>query len=656
MKNRVAVVLLGLLGLVAVGASSASAARPIVSQVGLANRCVTFKPALPLAGPVYLKPTALDRRYMLYGGPGRLLASDNGKSVLTAQPGPNAEWSIRPDQSKAYFQAHKAFSVFPIESPGNGYSAQIRPAKGCVKYPEASVGASGPTFKGTRKDGTVKGFVDSHLHITASLRAGGQVISGENYNRFGITKALGRDADVHGSDGSKDITGNLLRIGFPAGKHDTAGWPGFTGWPTNNTNTHQQVYYVWLKRAWEAGMRLTVAQTVEDQPICEIEPVTSHSCDETATVKLEIRKLKGLQNYVDAQAGGKGRGFFRLVYSPKQARKVIEKGRLAVLIGIESSNPFGCSEKNGVPACTKKKIDRSIADLHKAGVRDMFLAHWVNNALAGPSPEGGIKGAFINVFNKFQTGSYLTVENCPDPAEGEVVESLSQTEINVLSNYFPKTAYLKDEPLPEYPDTAQCNTEGLTSLGAYAVRQLMKNHMLIELDHLSEKARAAVLKIGVEHRYPLVSGHTGTGGAWSASKLKTLYRLGGFASATPDQAPGLTDKLLSFDQYRTKNHYFGVGLGTDTGGFSSLPGPAADAATNPLPYPFKSYDGKVTFQREQTGDRTFDFNTDGVAQYGLFADLLANVERQPKGKQAMASLFRSAEAYLQTWQLAYERK
>ena len=104
------------------------------------------------------------------------------------------------------------------------------------------------------------------------MRAGGAVIYGEPFDPFGITEALGHDADVHGADGSDDVTGNLLRTGLPFGTHDTHGWPTFAGWPTFDTNTHQQIYYRWLERAWMAGERLVVAQTVEDQPICEIEP------------------------------------------------------------------------------------------------------------------------------------------------------------------------------------------------------------------------------------------------------------------------------------------------------------------------------------------------------------------------------------------------
>ena len=75
------------------------------------------------------------------------------------------------------------------------------------------------------------GYADAHVHVTANLRAGGQTIYGEPYDRFGVTEALGHDADEHGPDGSLDVTGNLLRSGSPAGTHDTHGWPTFAGWP-----------------------------------------------------------------------------------------------------------------------------------------------------------------------------------------------------------------------------------------------------------------------------------------------------------------------------------------------------------------------------------------------------------------------------------------
>src|SRR4051794_38469554 len=497
----------------------------------------------------------------------------------------------------------------------------------------------------------VSGFVDAHLHITANERAGGRVISGKPFDPRGISSALGDDAAVHGADGSLDVTGNLLRSGLPFGMHDTHGWPSFSGWPTFDTMTHQQVYYTWLQRAWRAGLRIVVAQTVEDEPFCRIEPVRIHSCREPVAIAQQIGTLRQLQAYIDARSGGPGRGWFRLVYDPARARRISARGKLAVLIGIESSNPLGGSELQGRPQCTRADVDRRLAAAHRLGVRSLFVAHWVNNAFAGAALEGGAKGAFINIFNRIQTGRWLTTEACPQAGEGEEPRTLTQGELRVLASFFPTTTAIADEGMPTYPAGPQCNSKGLTALGRHLIRRLMAEHMLIEVDHLSEKARESVLRMAEAAHYPLVSSHTGAGGTWTGRALRRLYALGGFATARPDTAAPLAKRILMLCRIARG----GVGLGSDTGGFSALPAPREDADTDPLPYPFRSYDGKVLFDRQRTGERTFDLNTDGVAHYGLFADLLADVRRRPGGPAALRVLFRSADAYLRTWRRVLAR-
>ena len=488
---------------------------------------------------------------------------------------------------------------------------RFKRARGCAPYPEAELGTKGKTFKGTTRNGSVLGFADPHIHVTADLRAGGLVISGETFDKFGITEALGHDADVHGSDGSQDVTGNLLRSGNPAGTHDTHGWPTFAGWPSNDTYTHQQIYWRWLERAWMAGERLLGAMVVEDEPLCNIEPRKSHSCDETDTIKLAIERLHGLQDYIDAQSGGRGKGFFRLVTTPEQARRVIERGKLAVLIGVESSNPFGCRLENGQPRCTREQIDAGIALLEGLGVRSLFPAHWVDNALAGAALEEGDKGTFISAMQLSYTGFPFQTGPCPEPGQG-----------------------------------SSCNSRGLSDLGEYAIEKLMDAHLLIEADHLSELARLKVLDIAERRHYPLISSHTNTGGFWTDADLRRLYALGGFAVARLDDADKLPGEINRYRSFKSPNRYLGVGLGSDTGGFNELPGPTA------LTYPFRPFRGHVVFTRQRTGERSFDLATDGVAHYGLVPDLLAKVQSEPHGREAMALLFHSAEAYLETWKRA----
>ena len=577
--------------------------------------------------PFFFKATGLGT-YMIEGPDGRLVAVTGDTVTRGSTPGPAAEW------------AAIAFGggVFALRLTGDGRWLAVDPAggavgtaavqgattrfrlsgaRGCLPYPEASVSASGQTFKGVNADGTVFGYADPHLHITADSRAGGLVLSGESFDRFGITQALGQDAEVHGPDGSLDVTGNVLRSGKPAGTHDTHGWPTFSGWPTFDTYTHQQIYYTWLQRAYLGGLRLVTAQLVEDQPLCQLEPRRSHSCDETATIELELARLHGLQDYVDAQSGGPGQGWLRLVADPEQARQVIEQGKLAVLVGVEASNPFGCSEYLDQPQCGRADIDRGIALYRQLGIRSMFIAHWVDNAFGGAALQGGAEGTFIGEMQVQQTGMPFSTAPCPEAGQG-----------------------------------SSCNAKGLTALGMYLVQRLMDAHMLIEVDHLSERARLTVLQMAEARHYPLVSSHTNTGGIWTPSDLQRLYTLGGFATARPDHAEGLAQTILSFQRYARPGQFLGVGLGTDTGGLNSAPGPDPGAASNPLHYPFSSYDGNVHFLCELAGSRTFNLNKDGVANYGLYPDLLAYMRQQPGGEAATRVLFRSAEGYLRTWDAA----
>jgi hypothetical protein len=284
-------------------------------------------------------------------------------------------------------------------------------------------------------------------------------------------------------------------------------------------------------------------------------------------------------------------------------------------------------------------------------VRSVFPMHWTDNAFGGAAIEGGGRGTFINVLEAFQTGHYFRTGPCPQPGQGEEMGTLSKGELGVLANFFPAATPLAQAGMPTYPPGAQCNVKGLTPLGAYLIKRLMANHMLIEADHMSEWARESVLRIARRHDYPLVSSHTGTGGFWTPTQLGQLYSLGGLAAARPDTAPELAAKISELQTYRSKRHFFGVGLGTDTGGFSSLPAARSDAAQSPLTYPFRSY-CKVRFQRQQSGERGYDLNADGVAHYGLMADLVADMQ-QHGGRAALRPLFRSAEAYLRMWELAY---
>jgi microsomal dipeptidase-like Zn-dependent dipeptidase len=586
-------------------------AHAVPSRYSLAGGCFAAERG---GTPYFFKATRLGG-YMVMEPDGALLTVGN------VEPGPDSEWLARPLRGGLALRSAAGDGKALVARDGKlvvaGAPAPLRlaRARGCRSYPEAELNVRGPAFRTTNRDGTVRGLVDGHFHPVADLRAGGQVISGTAFDPYGITVALGRDHEVHGSDGSQDLTGNLLRGDDPVAPHDIRGWPDFSGWPTYDTNTHQQLYYRWLQRAYRTGLRLAVAQLIEDKQLCDIEPRKSHSCDETETIRLEVARLEALQDYVDAQSGGPGRGWFRLVYDPQQARRVIRQGKLAVVLGVESSSPFGCGQTAGVPQCDEAAVDAGIRLYRQLGIRSMFIAHWIDNAFGGAALEGGDKGTFIATF-QLQTGLPFATGACPEEGEGE---------------------------------NGECNTKRLTPLGQYLMGKLMDAGMLIEADHLGEWTRRDVLDMAEARGYPLVSSHTDTGGRWVPSQLERLRRIGGYVATTVDEegAEAIVRKTAAFG----KAGFSGIGLGSDTGGFKTLPAPVSD----PLRYPFTAWSTRLHVARQRTGRKVYDLHRDGMAHYGLLPDLLADVARRPGGPAALRRLYGGAEAYLRTWERAQRR-
>jgi len=182
------------------------------------------------------------------------------------------------------------------------------------------------------------------------------------------------------------------------------------------------------------------------------------------------------------------------------------------------------------------RLQGDLLGAYALGIRSLFIAHWFDNAFAGAALEDGTKGEFINAMNRLETGHYFRVGKCPLPGQGEHAIVAPPAILKIVVTYFPGVTPLLKAPVPTYPKALSCNARGLTTLGEYLVRQMMAKHMMIEADHLSERARDRVLSIAAAHHYPLISSHTGTGGTWTPTELRRLYALGGLA-ATQLAAP-----------------------------------------------------------------------------------------------------------------------
>ncbi|MGH8444056.1 MAG: peptidase M19 [Solimonas sp.] len=629
------------------------------------------------AEPFFFKPSALGR-YLIYGHDASFVAALPRAQGVTAASaadesadwtidGESPRYTIRSDEVKANLVA-TADRTLGLADSGGAFT--FAPAQGCAAFPEIPTNASGETFGGRGADRPVIGFADSHLHITATDFLGGTHY-GRPFHRFGVTEALKNCEVQHGPNGTLDLVGNLYVYGNPLAMHETQGWPTFHAWPSWQSLTHEQTYYKWLERAWLSGERLIINFLVQNETLCHLESTLVglsplENCNEMDAARLQVRQIHDLQDYIDAQEGGPGKGWFRLVDSPAEARRVINQGKLAVVLGIENSHLFDCALKAGIPQCDKATIDRELDEFHAIGVRTVFPIHEFNNALGG---NGLFNGLILNVGNFLDTGSFWQTYDCPDePYLYTAGTKLTGVPLVLLNGSDPLSSFVQNlinglpVGLPVYDtSTNQCNNRSLTELGRYLVQRLMEKKVMIEVDHMELKMKGEVLDIAEAQTpvYPVMSSHGGHGGL-SIEQAQRIYRLGGLIYDYKGNGQGYVAALEKTRPLHDDRYFFGFGFGADTNGMGTQARPRDEKKKAPVQYPFTLFRGAdwgpqfagfkpVTFDRQQSGERVFDTDNDGFAHYGMMADFVEEV-RLEGGQPALDALYNSAEAYLQMWE------
>jgi hypothetical protein len=591
--------------------------------------------------------------YLFYGRAQDFMAAGTlGNVAPAAGAGPDADWQVNDAAGGAFTitlpSRDRALGVaagrLTLTDPPNAGAFTFEPAQGCVVYPEVETSATGEPFTGRTPWGEVKGMIDLHLHAMAFEFLGGKAHCGRPWSPYGAPYALVDCPDHQVAGGCGAVLENAL-YGNPVRCHDPVGWPTFRDWPHHDSLTHEQTYYKWIERAYMGGLRVMVNLFVENRQLCELYPFKQNDCDEMASVRLQNKDIEALEDYIDAQNGGPGRGWFRIVTDPFQARRVIAQGKLAVIKGIEVSEPFGCRVYNDDPKCDRAQLDREIADVQRMGVRQMELINKFDNALAGVAGDSGSTGVVVNGGNRLATGKFWEMQHCTGTAEEHDKQQpgvYDHDERDITSNVIEQFLPLGVAPI--YPNDSNCNARGLTDLGDHAVRKLMQNRIIIDPDHLSVKARKSVMDLLEARRYSgAVSSHS-----WSSfDVIPRIYRVGGVVTPMQSSAPDWIKTWKETKAQRDKRFYFGFGYGADQNGLASQIEPREGVT-----YPFKSFDGKVTFEREKSGERLFDFTKDGVAHYGLFPDWWEDI-RTAGGAATVRHMARGAEAYLQTWERVY---
>jgi hypothetical protein len=446
------------------------------------------------ATPFRMQATGLGR-YLLYGPDGAMPAAGPLNLIIsTTTPGPQADWALADGGNNRLTITSvangKGLSVGPFRRVNHVGAVlaqwQLVQRQGCATFPEVEVNATGTPLRTSDPSAPVRGFLDAHTHVSAFQFLGGKFHCGRPWSPYGVTVALEDCAD-HGINGETAIAENFLSTGNPVGTHSTDGWPSFAGWPRHDSLTHESTYWKWLERAWRGGLRILVNDLVENRALCEIYPLKQNDCNDMASARLQATDMFALQDYIDAQFGGPGEGFFRIVTSPQQARQVIHEGKLAVILGIEVSEVLDCGMTNDVPHCNEEQIDQRLTEVWDMGVRSFFPIHKFDNAFGGTHFDGGATGTLVNVGNKYATGQWWRAEPCAPGAEPDNTPTSLSGNNAVLYQLLGQTIgdQLLGGDLPAYPPEPICNPRGLSPLGEHLINRMIEMGFIIETDHMS---------------------------------------------------------------------------------------------------------------------------------------------------------------------------
>ncbi|MCA9640155.1 MAG: membrane dipeptidase, partial [Myxococcales bacterium] len=544
------------------------------------------------------------------------------------------------------------------------------PEEDCATFPELELDAEGTPTKTQWDDGDLYGIAEIHSHIFTNFGfGGGGIYHGSPFHRLGVEHALPDCSLWHGQDGKRDIVGYfydndtglgditslipILTSGeVPVFNHETTGYPDFTAWPNSwNSSTHQTMYYRWIERAYLAGLRLVVNLATGNSVLCDLVRGTKaqevrYSCNDMVSVERTIEETKNLERYIDAQSGGPGKGWFKVVTSPAEAREAIKAGKLAVVLGIEISNVFDCflTPPDGFETCSEDTMNAALDRYQELGVRVVFPVHKYDNGFTAGDGSNGI----IELGNVINSGHYTSkVQDCPgidvtfdhggvtfgglnkprDAFDSEPPLDMSGFADNVVTKLLPLLGAIQEPALEgEY-----CQKFGLTPLGEKLILGLMKRGMIPDIAHLPQRSLERVYEMLDAADYPATKTHGG-------SNDGHVYALGGMRGADfgrcadPNDPGNVANGLRNSLQEITMNGgYPAEGLSFDLNGFAGGPRPrfgdnspcggGQDDATR-VSYPFTSFDGSVTFSPPHLGNRDVDFNTEGMLHIGLLPEYI----------------------------------
>ncbi len=574
------------------------------------------------------------------------------------------------------------------------------------------------------------GAIDMHTHPMSYLGMGGKLMHGRLDGN--AATALGNCNCSHGGWGTDNTCGNYFRaeivnlidehydkvsrrriedIQVPHNDHPHQGFPNLTDWPAQNSMTHQQMWYEWMRRAKDGGLKSIIALTVNSEVLGRAlggdEPI-----DDKTNADRQIDELLAFIS--------RHRDFLDTVTNSARMRQVINEGKMAVIIGMEIDNIGNFYQNLSV---TNAQIRNEITRLKNRGVRYIFPIHVTDNKFGGSA----VYKELFNFSNKYATGQPITgtvpvelyppvlpghlfnVETAPDRnitfrLEGRVMSAMTRLRplIELIdAGGFPILPPPLDIPslaikpiidpillalrfsqqyqlakkifLDRHPELATYdrivrsptdpgghrNVLGLSEQGVFAIMEMMRQGLMIDIDHASEKSVNDMLRIASLNDYPVNSGHNGLRGRGDNEKtrtrgqLDTISNLGGmFGMGWENQNPNQFS--MNYGTHLSAMGGKNTAFGSDIDGYAATPRKPVNASKF-INYTNRSLPDFLSTCTMAGSTRTWNYNTEGMAHMGLYPDFFEALKKDGIPMSTLNQLFLSSEYFVRMWEKCERR-
>ena len=505
------------------------------------------------------------------------------------------------------------------------------------------------------------------------------------------------------------LVGNFMGYGWNL--HDAGGYfTGLKGWPAAGGIPglfHQQMHVQWLKRAFDGGQRIMVAAAITNQLLYRgvkngFDAFGNKFTTPDANVDFiacmeQIALMKNLANLNSS--------WMEIVTTPAQARTAIRNNKLAIILAVETDWLNGMDQ---VKALYSVGV-RHITPVHlmdnifgsSAVYKDFFnsLNFWFNGSIFWVD-----NGTPLGV--NFQPSRAVVIPNflnnvltVPGPASGGDLYSHGYT----VNDSFPPSAYKFGGYVNRYGlrNYTRVIGGGLQPDPIVAYKEMMRMGMLIDVAHMSHRSVEELLNLvgsqtaGNDSGYPVHSSHGGireqedhtNERSLTDAQCRRIVAMGGTLglgmgaaevktapnTMVPNDCSGTTKSFAQLVQHSNKQSNThpltrGLTLGSDFNGLNGMMAPRFGAKKPPgvpaqqdgvrylnFASPSVAVKSSQPLMRPSTmisaaGTRTFDYNVDGLAHYGLTPDMFQDARNTGLSPDQIGTFFRGAEDFIRMWE------